>query len=355
MAIEVINIPIDTWIEIGYGDFSFQALGDRGVYYTEATSTPIGKPPQEVPARFALSKEKVNYRSSTVLSRLFVHVSSNNGTNIAIDKPTYQDVYQQDQTTFPVEHWLTYQQEAVTILENIAIDDNTVVLNAGAGATIVGIEGNAYFLEVRYNNPDNPGMPIVRFYQGEIITYTDNVTNVTIELDTPFDFNIDTTYIESVYIVDANASRVSVLATTSNRLSMCVYPPDNLSWDLTKVIVSAVLDGQPDDGKFFDNTTPLTWGIYIGSESSIKKKYLVNVKVNADFGASAYDITYSSRTVPPGTFGMRVRKTFGGQGEYGVVVRLNGNTEKFCVYLQENWGLAEVNDCRFKIIGHEVD
>jgi len=358
MAIQVINVQKDTWTEIGPGIFSFQVLGDRPVWYTEAESTPVGQPPHEVESRKALPEEKINFRASSALSRLFVYTTSMNGTNIAVDKPTFIDTFVQDQTTAPVEHWLTNQMEAVTIQANIAKDDNTIVLNAGAGSTIVDIEGNGYYLEIRYDNPDHPGVPIIRFYQGEIVTYTDNVVNVTIEVDTPLDFSVDTTYIESVYIVDANASRSSETATTSNRIEMCTFPPDSLSWDLTRLMVTAVLDSVPDDGKFMDQTTPLTWGIYFGVDTPLSDKYLANVKVNAGFAASAYDITYTSRSSPQNPYGLRVRKTFGGPGKYGVVVRLTTNQDKFCVWLQEPWNTDGGDypiDCRFKVMGHEVD
>lgn len=352
---EIVNVQINTWTEIGAGNFSWQTLGDRGIYYTEASVAPTGEPVKDVPANYAFAEQRYNFRASGLLSRLFVYTTTNNGSNIAIDKPTYEDVYVQDQNTSPVEHWLTYQQEEVFIQENVIRDSNTVVLNAGAGSTITNITGGGYYIEIRYYNPDHPGFPIIRFYQGGIVTYTDNITTVTIELDTPLDFTVDTTYIESVYIADANASRVSQGATITNRLKMCAYPPDNLSWDLTRIMVNALLISQPDDGKFFDRATPLTWGIYFGAETSITKKYLANVKTNAGFGASAYDVAYTTRTVPQGSYGMRVRKSFGGQDKYGVVVRLNGNTERFCVYLQEPWNLNADDDCRFKIMGHEVD
>lgn len=358
MAIEVINIQKDTWTEISGGTFSFQALGDRGVWYTEAESVPDGSPPHEVKSRFALSKTQYNFRSSGLLSRLFVYTSSENGNNIAVDKPFYTDVFIQDQTTAAVEHWLTFQMEEVTIQENVAKESNTVILNAGAGSTIVDIESNAYYLEIRYTNPDHPGLPIVRFYQGEIVTYTDNIVNVTIEIDTPLDFTLDTAFVESATIVDANASRVSAGATTSNRLRMCTSPPDNLAWDLNRIMVTAILNGQPDDGKFLDQSNPLLWGIYFGVSTPLVTKYLANVKSNAGFAASAYDLTYSARTVPQGSYGLRVRKTFNGPGKFGVALRLRSNQDRFCVWLQEPWNTDGGNypiECRFKIMGHEVD
>ena len=331
-------------------------LGDREIWFTESSTVPTGTPPNGVPSNIALPGQVYNFRPSSILSKLWMYTASLNGSNVAVDKVSYVDNYLQDQTSPPVEHWLTYQNESVIVQANVDKGDNTIILNAGAGSTIVGIENNGYFLEIRYVNHDNQ-IPITRFYQAEIVTYTDNVTSVTVEMDTPLDFNIDTTYIESSYIVDANASRVSVNATTANRLTMCTFPPDDLGWDLTRLMVAGIFDREPDDAKFLDQSTPLTWGIYFGFESPTYSKYLANVKSNAGFRSSAYDVQYITRSSPQSSYGISVRKTFGGQDKYGVVVRLTGNQDKFCVWLQESWdtGNGLPDDVRFKIMGHEVE
>jgi hypothetical protein len=261
------------------------------------------------------------------------------------------DVNVQDQTTPPIEHWLSFEKESVTIQQNINVLENTIVLNAGAGSAITGIESNGYFIEIRYDDSNNG---IVRFFQAEILTYTDNITDVEITVDIPLDFDLDISNVESVYIVDVNFIRVSTTALITDRKKMRVFPPNGLKWDLTRLMVTAVLTSSPDDGKFM-GAAALTNGIFFGFEGDNTRLYLVNIKANAGFRATAYDVVYTSRTLPQGSYGLSVRKTFAGQDKYGVAIRLDGSlNDTFVMYLQESFFVAD-EDARIKVMGHIVE
>jgi hypothetical protein len=255
------------------------------------------------------------------------------------------DVYIQDQFTFAVEHWLSQFIETVTLQANVSLGSNEFILNAGAGALANGEQ----VLEIRYvDRVSDPN--VIRFYQALIVTVDDQGAQVVIGCDTPLDFDLDTTYIESTYLANIN---LAVTGTQTSPIKFFTSPPDNLKWDLTRTMVTGITATQPDDGKFFD-IAALTWGVYFGFENAFVKKYLVNIKANAGFRATAYDVTYSDRTVPQGTYGVSVRKTFGGQDKYGVVVRLTGETnDQFVAYVQDD--LTDITQFRIKVMGHEVE
>lgn len=257
------------------------------------------------------------------------------------------DVFIQDQTSLPIESWLSYKMEDATLQSDVLIDTRTVVLDPIV-SSIAGSSG--YYLEVAYYDSVNS---ITRHFQGEIINVVTTGSESTIDLDKPLDFTIETEYVESIKIVDANAARVSSNALPTNILQMSVTPPDHSSWDLTRLMVTGITASDPGDGQFLGGP-PLTYGIYFGftGESSL---YLANVKVNAGFRVSAFDVAYTTRSDGQGNYGISVRKTFAGQDKYGVAIRLNAKTnDTFAVFLQEDFSTNAI-DLRFKIMGHVVE
>lgn len=252
--------------------------------------------------------------------------------------------YVQEPITFAIEHYLSQFIETVVIQANVNIGDQRFILNAGAGAT----DSNGQVLEIRYIDPINP-LVGVRFYQSEIVAVDDQGTQVVVDCDTPLDFPLNILNIESSFLANVN---MAVVGSEVSKIKFTTSPPDNLNWQINGLRISGITDGQPDDGKFFDQPA-LTWGIFAGFENPFLRKYLVNIKSNADFRATAFDVDYVTRTVPLGTYGVSVRKTFSSNVEYGTTVRLTGATnDEFVLYIQDD--LSDITEWRIKVLGREI-
>lgn len=284
-----------------------------------------------------------------------------NAYSLKINPDGSIDVFLQDQTTPPVEYFLTNKTRDITIIDNVLLFSHRINVNLGDMDGITVNQG--YYVTITYQDNDLviPGtsepLPEIlrsRIYQGEVINILDQTTYLEVILDMPIDFAIDTTKILTAEVGDANAARASVLATIDNDIKMAITPPNGLNWDLTRLMVTGVMNDEPADDLFFDQPA-LVNGIYFGYENDVVGyyQYLANVKTNAGFRLSAYDVQFTTRSSPLTAYGLSVRKSFGGQDKYGVVTRLEGNQNaRFVVGLQED--TSAITDYRFKALGHVV-
>ncbi len=274
------------------------------------------------------------------LADVYVMARLNDGSVFSQENIRF-DVNKQDQSTPPVEYWLTQSINAVTLVGDYVIGDNVLTFSAGHGFVV----GN--FVEIRYD--DSTANNIVRFLQLEVLAV--NVNDITV---TPYvDFDLTNANIESAERVTAD---MNVLGTLIAPQRFSIRSADNLEWDVTRLMIGMILSSGGDDGKF-GNLTALTNGVFFGFEvgypSTVAARYLVNIKANAGFRTTAYDVTYTTRSGGGGDFGMSVRKSFNGADKYGVVIRLEDNTQDFVIYIQDD--LQLLNEFRIKIMGHEVD
>ena len=346
MATSVIKCLPGVWTLVATSNTDFQVLGDYDAYckIDSLLAPPADIPPIDEPAFVAKAGIIYQARVDELTDGLYIRAERHCTVNVAIGDFAKTDVLIQDQTTTPVETWLTKEIQIVSLQQNIAQESNTIVLDS---FDISPIENERFYhIEIRYAG--------VRYFQAEIVTITDNGTNVTIEIDTPLDFNVLVAGVDSIVISDSNAVRLSATASPAEgSVELCTYPPANRSWDLTRLMVVADMTSEPDDAKFLGDA-PLTWGVYGGARIAVGEKHLVNIKLNADFGATAYDIAYTQRANPQSNYGLRVRKSFNGQDKYGVTIRLQGSNEMFFMALQEDIS-QNANDLRFKVMGHNLD
>lgn len=252
------------------------------------------------------------------------------------------DVFIQDQTTPPVEFWMSRTLNAVTINTAAGSRTNTLVLDPGH-LVVVGDFLNIYQED---NNFLGAGLERKSFTQVEVVSV---VTN-TIRIDKYLGFDLD-----PAKVVFSNRVSVeqNVLGTldTPVKFELCV--PDNLIWDLTRIMPVMVLASAGDDGLFGD-IAALANGVAFGFESDVFDGYLVNIKANAGFRATAFDVVYTTRSGGQGSYGMAVRKSFAGRDKYGVAIRLEGETNDcFVKYVQDD--LTDINSYRDKIMGHYTE
>ena len=349
MEMEIINIPEKQWTLLANASVSFQVLHDNWIYWKQTEETPTGIPATAEPAYKALNGNIYNHYSND--GQLWGYALT--PCEVVIGDFQTLQFLKSDQTTIPIEHFLTSEVQAVTLQQNVALGANTVILDAFTVAPITG--NDKYYLEIRYNDTVNN---FVRFFQSEVQTITDNSpANVTIQVAMPFDFDCDTTYIETTFITDGNMIRVSAGATpATGSKKVFTTPPDGIKWHVTKMTISAIMDGAPDDAKFFGGEA-LTWGLFGGvvTNDDTVHLHLVNIKTNGCFRATSNQVVYTTRTLPTSQYGFFMEKKFSSDNDYGVAFQLRGDKEsRLLIAMQES--LSDKATCaQSKIFGHVVD
>lgn len=253
------------------------------------------------------------------------------------------DVYIQDQTSFPIEYFLTRKIQDVVLAANVAIESNYIDLVAGHGFVV----GN--YIEIKYDD----GVSIPRLFQGEVIAV--NVNQITVMPS--IDFNCDTAFILSSKRTDARMNGLT--ASIDDPIEFDISPVDNLSYDMTAISVSMILETNPDDGLFGDQPE-LQYGAYfgykeiddLGEEQNVV--HLANVRNNSDFRiyCGPQNVVYTTRSSGGGSYGFSAEKILNGQENYGVVARLSGTKQFFYVSIHDNIGVVRM---RIKIRGHVVE
>ena len=251
--------------------------------------------------------------------------------------PPFIDVFVQDQTTPPLEYFLTQELNDVVINASAAARTKILQLDPGHNVVI----GN--LIEVYAETPIGD-LTLKTFQQ---LTVTDvNVNTITVQ---PFlEFDLDP--LNVIFAKRTTAQSNVNGSVTPQRFR--IGPPNGIIWDLTRAMVVMVTDGNPDDG-LYGNLAPLGSGTFFGFENDVTQGYLVNIQANAGYRATAYDVTYTTRSTGGGSWGVSVRKSFAGQDKYGVAIRLEGPTnDEFVMYINDD--LLLLIEHRIRIMGHIV-
>jgi hypothetical protein len=236
----------------------------------------------------------------------------------------------QDQTTPPVDlYFIQAIGDPTTLAADIIVGDTDVEVTSAADFSIDSYMG--IFC------PDAE-----RFYFGTVLA----VNGTTITVDTPVDF--------AFHAGDNVISATRDLEVSGSLASPEIFQVSGagsgaLEVDITRIIVSMILDSQPDDG-LFGNVAKLDNGIVLRRVDGTTRN-IWNVKENGDFATLAYDVTYTARTVPQGSYGMRCRYTFAGQDKHGVAVRLSAG-DSLQILVQDD--LTDITQLRILAAGHVV-
>ena len=211
----------------------------------------------------------------------------------------------QDQTTPPLDFYFIQANGAPsTLAAATAIDDTTISVtgNIISVGDYIGI----------FSGTSGEG----RFYFGEALAVA-GAGPYTITLDIPLDFAFDSgdPVISTTRELNVDGS------TTSQSYNVTVGGPSgDVEVDITRIIISMICSSQPDDG-LFGNLSELTNGIVLRRTNGDTRN-IWDAKSNSDLAVLAYDVTYTQRTVPQGSWGVRCRYTLAGQDKHGVAVRL---------------------------------
>jgi len=289
-----------------------------------------------------MAKGDVNYLES---NNIDCTVEDGNGNNqrgiLTIPAPgVVQDVAFQDQTTPPVEYFLTRVLNAVVITSTQLAKTNTITLQAGHAVVIGDL------IEIYNEEIISPEFTLKRFAQLRVVSVATNV----IRFGSFIGFD---TSPATIQFSNRTSFNMNVVGTLDVPVRFRMGPPNGFKWDLTRTILAMILEGQPDDSDFGDQDA-LTNGIFFGFEGDLVEDYLVNILSNAGFRGTAYDVNYIVRSQPAGSWGLSMRKSFSGADKYGVVIRLEGeNNDEFVMYIQDD--LSDIIEFGVKVMGHIVD
>lgn len=234
-----------------------------------------------------------------------------------------------DQTTEIINLVLTRLIQSLDLTSPASLGDTTLTVSTGVQPTV----GNIVCLK------ENEA-----FYQGEILSVVASGLDWDVTLDTPLD---------SAFTIAGGCSERSKHLNVDGSVTPVEFSisPANLSegveWDITRIIGTLVDDDAMDDSRFGGILGGLTKGVVVRYKDGVHKN-IFNVKTNGEMVAQMYDVQYADKT-PQGEYGLRFRRTFAGQSESGVAIRLaSSSADALSVIVQDDLtGLLE-----FTIVAH---
>lgn len=243
------------------------------------------------------------------------------------------DVLIQDNNSPDISLYLAQLLDTATVLSNIALNDETIDIETTGVAPVA---GNFIFLREGTS-----------FSQTEIMTVTPISGNqYTLGITIPSDFPYTTASTCDLQNVDMDVNG----STTPIEFELVAKDNSLFAFDITRMIISMVLQTAGDDG-LFGNITALTDdGMYFRIENGITKN-MFNVKNNSDFSQEGFDVSYTTRSGGGGSYGLSSRITFNGSDKRGIVKRLKFDTEdRFVSVVRANQ--TGLNKFRIKLQGH---
>ncbi len=230
------------------------------------------------------------------------------------------DVTLQDQHTPLFDFYAITQEGTFTITGTVTEDTRTFTATGGHGISVGDM--------VEFYEED-------RFFQAQaLIVAGDNITT-----DTPFDFafttSVDGRRGDKNMAVDGSSTpvvfRVTVAALRAKK-----------QIDVVRFLVY-IQDGTGMFDERYGGGTALTNGV-ICRVINGQSFNVFNVKTNGDWAIRTFDASYTPNP-PAGSYGFRVRRTFGGQTKAGVVVRLTADDDdEFQFIIQDDLTFLEIQN-----------
>jgi hypothetical protein len=246
---------------------------------------------------------------------------------------TTQDVALQDQTTQPIHLTFNKLTQALTLVGTVAIDDTSITVTSDVEPT----DGETVCIK-----KDD------RFYQGHIVSHSANGDDWDLVLDTPLDYN----YSSPDYV---KQSSTNMAVDGSSASQTFIISPKNLAstvqWDATMISI-VITDGAEMDDAKFGGISALTKGVVLRQVDGYTKN-IFNAKSNQDLKLVFHNFIYSDKA-PAGTYGLEGHMKFGGQSNFGVVIRLSASTDdELQIIIQDD--LSDLTTFYAMVHGHVVD
>lgn len=221
------------------------------------------------------------------------------------------DVAIQDQNTPILDFYLINQEGTFTLDGTATKDTNSFDADPGHGISTGDI------IELYEET---------QFFQAIVL----NVVTNTITIDSLLDFAFTDLAVglRGVNAMNVDGSTPVIFRVTPKSLR------DGQEWDITRVLIH-IQDGTAMDDARFGGLTALTNGVLLRNKNGITQN-IFNVKSNSEWALRAFDVVYADRA-PAGSFGLRIRRTFGGQAKTGVTIRLTAtNNDEFQIIIQDD-------------------
>lgn len=238
----------------------------------------------------------------------------------------------QDQHTPIIIAYMSSEEASSTLaISPTAIDDLSFDV-----ADITGFAVGGY-LSI-FSIPDN------RFYLANILSISSN----TITVDTPLDFAFPI----GSFVTSGNKNM-----NVDGSVTPVIFGIRNTdeaigsSFDITRLIFTALTDSTSDLSKFGDITGGLTKGIVLRKKDGVHRN-IFNAKTNGELKNLMFDFDIETTTNPAqGQNGFTGRLTFGGQNKMGVVIRLDPG-EDIQIIIQDD--LTQLESFSIIAEGHTV-
>lgn len=243
------------------------------------------------------------------------------GSSLPYDEHGNLEAAIQDQYSDIVDYYLCIHISNLALAQAAILDNYTLNIVSGVGVA------NGTYVCIQENS---------RAFQARILS--GGGTN-TLTLDTPLDypFTVNASIANRTPNLNVDGSSVVKIASLGH------IP--GVKWDITRMILSMVHSGVPDDGKF-GGIAALTKGIVIRKSNGIHHT-IFNAKTNGDLRERAYDVTFSD-SAPAGQYGTSMRRSFNGFDKNGVTIRLDGDlNERIEILIQDPLGALT----SFKAVG----
>jgi len=369
----VIEIPEWQWVKVAEakkGLFLYRVNSIVSYYKTyrlknqpEPTAITIGNIPDEAVKIFELSNEEI-IKSDSDIDIYIMACNSDNDSNetgkILVSTTLNSiDIYLQDQTTSPLEWYLSRKITTTALTNPIATTDQgdylqvtetfDITVNSVAGIIV----GNWVEIWEGYF-----------FFQAEIRAINGNVLTLYKSVGFPYTTNA------VVYLVDIEQNKNFLAGGIGSQEYSFLPPPTFLgSFHINRTTVTMLHSAASDSSTYGDIQTGIPNGIIfkgrgtlLASETGLPKPLrlwnsLLNIRRNEDWESTAYDVSYQDKSGNPSSptlYGTRVRKTFNGQDKSGVVipVRIQRLEATIGVFRDD---LSTLTRHRIKVMGHLVD
>lgn len=244
------------------------------------------------------------------------------------------DVNIQDQTTEIIDLHLSRLVQAIVIVTNASLSD-TVITVSSVGTPVA---GNLVCLK--------EGSKV---FQSYILSVAANASNWDLTLDSPLDYAFTTAggCSERSTNMAVNGSVTPV----EFEISPATLNSD-VEWDIVRIIGQIIDSTSMDDTTFGGIVGGLTNGCVLRYEDG-EEKNIFNIKTNGEIALRMYDTAYADKR-PSGSFGFKFRRTFGGQGKNGVVIRLTAiHGDSLKLIIQDD--LTGLDDFYIVAQGHRTD
>jgi len=251
----------------------------------------------------------------------------------AINPTGGMDVNLQDQTTRPL--FLPFVQETATI--------TTLTAPTVVNSRVVNVDD-----ETAFSDGDVVGIFGGSFYFATIVSTSPGVLKMNAPLD--FAFQVSGSIVQKV-----NNEMNTDGSSTPQAYSARGAPGFDI--DVTRILLTIILDNPVDMKGFADNENPLPVGLHFRRRDGAYQNFFT-IRKNIGFVKVAYDVQRYSGESPKDVDALSMRLTFGGQNKLGVVVRLSGQDDRLEVINQDNLSASgdySINSFQIIAEGHVVD